>query len=89
MSILTPPQVEGEEDIDRLPTAAEVLWEITAEELERRKLAHAEVNKPREKRCTECGHRITVTHDGTEAGHARGRKKPRCSQFEGYDGRQK
>lgn len=74
------PDVDGAERLNREPTDAEKRWGITKEELHRRHMASPTVTNHLERRCGECGKRVTKTPSGDEVGHATGRKDPLCSQ---------
>jgi len=66
----------------RSPSAAESRWGISADELKRRERMHVEPAQEDERRCHDCGLRVTITDNG-EVGHARGRKKPLCPHYSG------
>lgn len=71
--------VAGAAELDRELRDGERRWGITAEELKRRRLSTPEPTGERERRCRECGQRVTATLSGFEAGHAGGRK----AEYEG------
>lgn len=78
------PDVAGIDDINREPTEVEIRWGITWDELERRHMESPFPRNDRERRCPECRKRVTKTPDGIEAGHAKGRKNERCSEYPGF-----
>lgn len=78
-SISDHPEVDGAEKLAQEPTDEEIRWGITSDELIRRKRESAEPSQSCERRCHECGNRVTMTPSGFEAGHE-GRKEP-CSQW--------
>lgn len=78
-SISDHPKVDGREKLERELSEAEIEWGITAEELERRRRETAEVSGENERRCHECGNRVTKTPSGFEVGH--GARKNPCSQW--------
>lgn len=75
------PSVAGIDDLAREPTDVEIRWGITRDELHRRHMSSPGVRTSRERRCRECRHRVTSMPNGQEAGHARGRKNDRCSEY--------
>lgn len=73
-SVQSVPDVEGADQLDRELRDGEVKWGITAEELKQRRLSTPKPTGDRERKCRECGQRVTATLSGFEAGHAGGRK---------------
>lgn len=74
-------------DFDEVPqTPFERRWGITREELEARAARRVmTADKPAERRCDECGKRVTEMSDGREAGHRKGERASddACSQYIG------
>lgn len=78
-SVSKHPDVDGREKLERDLTDAEIRWGITSEELERRRRETAKPSGQNERRCHECGNRVTKTPSGFEVGH--GARKNPCSQW--------
>lgn len=70
--------VDGILQLSRPPTDTELRWGITGPELRRRHRKAATPQQATERRCRQCGLRVTQTSEGWEAGHAAGYRGEIC-----------